>query len=114
MACKKNCEAKAVESLKFEVNEVKGCKPVGSQVLLELLTAQEIMNTRLHLNNNKPTNEYQAFVKAVGPNLNADVWGFKVGDRVLLSGSGVPVPNFDNCERDRVLMEPHCIKGVLV
>lgn len=111
MACKKNCEKTCAN---FEVKEVKGCVPVGSQVLLELLTAQEIMNTKLHLNNNKPANEYQAFVKATGPNLNPDVWGFKVGDRVLLSGSGVPVPNYDDSERDRVLMEPHCIKGVLV
>lgn len=111
MACKKNCETKACAN--FEVKEVKGCKPVGSQVLLELLTAQEIMNTKLHLNNNKPTNEYQAFVKALGPNLNPENWGFNVGDRVILSGSGVPVPNYDDSERDRVLMEPHCIKGVL-
>jgi co-chaperonin GroES (HSP10) len=111
MACKKNCETKV--SVNFEVKEVKGCKPVGSQVLLELLTTQEKMNTNLYLNNNKSSNEYQAFVKDLGPNLNPENWGFKIGDRVILSGSGVPVPNYDDSERDRVLMEPHCIKGVL-
>lgn len=105
--------SKKVEKLSLEVNEVKGCRPVGSQILLELLTAQEIMNTKLHLRNNKATNEYQAFVLACGPSITSENWGFKVGDRVLVSGSGVPVPNYDDCERDRVLMEPHSIKGVL-
>jgi co-chaperonin GroES (HSP10) len=105
--------SKKVEKLVFEVNEVKGCRPVGSQILLELLTAQEIMNTKLHLRNNKATNEYQAFVLACGPGITSESWGFKVGDRVLVSGSGVPVPNYDDSERDRVLMEPHSIKGVL-
>lgn len=120
---KKSCEGKGCKSgstcsSKFvapaEVQAVKACVPVGSQVLLELLTAQEIMNTKLHLNNNKPTNEYQAFVLATGPNFDGAAWGFKVGDRVLVSGSGVPVPNYDDSDRDRVLMEPHSVKGVLL
>ena len=119
---KKVCEGKGCKtgvtcgtfSAPKEVESVKGCHPVASQVLLELLTAQEIMNTTLHLNNNKPTNEYQAFVLATGPKFDADAWGFKKGDRVLVSGSGVPVPNYDDSDRDRVLMEPHSVKGVLV
>jgi co-chaperonin GroES (HSP10) len=106
--------AKKTEVLKFEVNQIKGCKPVGSQVLLELLTAQEILNTKLHLGNNKANAEYQAFVVAAGPGLKSDSWGFNVGDRVLVSGSGVPVPTYDESERERVLMEPHSIKAVLV
>jgi len=119
---KKTCDSKGCKSeapcgaytAPKEVQLVKGCVPVASQVLLELLTSQEIMNTRLHLNNNKPAGEYQAFVLATGPKFDGDAWGFKTGDRVLVSGSGVPVPNYDYGERDRVLMEPHSIKGVLL
>jgi co-chaperonin GroES (HSP10) len=96
------------------VNSIKGCVPCGSQILVEMLTSQEILNTRLYLQNNKPSAEYQGFVLAVGPGLKDSDLGFSIGDRVLISGNGVPVPNYDNCERDRYLLEPHAIKGVLV
>ena len=113
--CKKNKNlSDSAPELKLEVKDVVGCKPCNSLILLELLTEQERMGTRLHLQNNKPTAEYQAFVLSTGPNFNHDVWGFKVGDRVLVSGAGVPVPNHDRNERDKVLMEPHSIKGVLL
>ena len=102
------------EEVVSTLNPVTGCKPCGSQVLLELLTVQEMMGTSLYLKNSKQHTEYQAVVKALGPNLDPAVYGFKVGDRVLLSGTGVPVPNFDNNDREKILMEPYCIKGVLV
>jgi co-chaperonin GroES (HSP10) len=97
-----------------EVEAVKVVKPCGSQILIELLTVQEIMNTNLILNNSKQHTEYQGFVLAHGPGVDPSVYGFGVGDRVLLSGSGVPVPSVDNTsERERILMEPHSIKAVL-
>lgn len=93
-------------------SSVTKCTPCGYQILLELLTAQEMLNTKLILNENKTMREFQAVVLAVGPMLKED-YGFKVGDRVLLSGTGVPVPNYDNSERDKILMEPQSIKAVL-
>ena len=50
---------------------------------------------------------------AVGPNVKLDDWGFRVGDRVLISGSGVMVPNYAKSHRESFFMEPHSIKGVL-
>lgn len=97
-----------------DLQAVKGCRPCGSQVLLELLTVQEMMGTELFVKNTKTHTEYQAIILSLGPNLDPEVYGFKVGDRVLLSGTGVPVPNYDNSEREKILMEPYCVKGVLV
>lgn len=96
-----------------EVSAVKSIKPCGSQILIELLTVQEVMNTNLILNNSKQHAEYQGFVLDHGPGVDPSVYGFAKGDRVLLSGSGVPVPSIDNGDRDRILMEPHAIKAVL-
>lgn len=96
-----------------EVGAVKSVKPCGSQILIELLTVQEVMNTNLILKNSKQHTEYQGYVLAHGPGVEPSVYGFGVGDRVLLSGSGVPVPSYDDSERERILMEPHSIKAVL-
>jgi co-chaperonin GroES (HSP10) len=93
--------------------KISDCKPCGHQVLLELLTTQEMLGTKLIVNEQKNIREFQAIVLAMGPSIK-DEHGFKVGDRVLLSGSGVPVPNYDNNDRDKILMEPHCIKAVLL
>jgi hypothetical protein len=112
-SCKKDVSAQNVDVV-YESKEVKLCKPCNSLILLELLTEQERMGTRLHLQNNKPSAEYQAFVLSAGPNFDPSIWGFNVGDRVLVSGGGVPVPNYNNSERDKVIMEPHSIKGVLL
>jgi hypothetical protein len=72
-----------------------------------------MLGTKIIVNEaSKTMRDFQAIVLATGPLLKED-YGFKVGDRVLLSGNGTPVPNFDNCERERILMEPYCIKAVL-
>ena len=94
------------------VPEITGCSPVGSQILVELLTAQELYNTRLTITK-KVAEGFQGYIRATGPSVKTADWGFKVADRVVVSGGGVPVPNYDNNERDRVLMEPHSIKCVL-
>jgi len=109
-----SAKKKSVEEVvKVDLGPVTSVKPCGSLVLLELLTAQEMLNTELIVTKQKTMQEFQAIVLAVGPSLNPENWGFKVGDRVVLSGTGVPVPNFNHSEREKVLMEPHSIKGVL-
>ena len=61
----------------------------------------------------KPKDEARkAYILAVGPAV-ADNYGFKVGDRVILSGMGVPLPKFGSTDRDKVLVEPHAIKAVI-
>lgn len=110
------CETTAPVQFKApaEVTSVTGCKPCSGQILLELLTVQEMMGTKLFLKNSETHAEYQAYVLAMGPAVDARLYGFQVGDRVLLSGNGTPVPNYDNSERERILMDPYCVKAVLV
>lgn len=90
-------------------------RPCGSQVLIEMLTAQELMNTTLKLRDGTdPKVPMQGYVRAVGPNFN-ESWGFKVGDRVLISGSGVLAPSAcSKAGRDSFLMEPVSVRAVLV
>jgi hypothetical protein len=94
---------------------VTGVKPCGSQILIEFLTAQELANTTITLSEKTDLKvTLQGYVRAAGPSFKPQEWGFNVGDRVLISGSGVMAPNFDKSHRDRFLMEPHSIKSVLV
>ena len=100
-----------------ETGKVVDCKPCGNQVLIELLTTQEMANTKLILNNtNKKLGaEYQAIVLAVGPQVNFESFGFKIGNRVVLSGNAVPAPEYGpETEREKVLVDPTAIKAVLV
>lgn len=100
-----------------EVKKVTGCKPCGNQVLIELLTTQEMSNTKLFLNNTnkRAGSEYQAFVLAVGPQVDNKAYGFAVGDRVVISGNAVPAPEYGpESERDKVLVDPVTIKAVLL
>ena len=72
-----------------------------------------MLGTKLILSNESKTmKEFQAVILALG-SLVSENYGLKVGDRVLLSGNGVPVPNYDSSERDKVLMEPQSIKAIL-
>jgi co-chaperonin GroES (HSP10) len=94
---------------------VTGVKPCGSQVLIEILTAQELANTNITISEKTDLKvPLQGYVRAVGPGFKGEEWGFKVGDRVLISGGGVMAPAYDDCHRDRFFMEPHSVKSVLI
>jgi co-chaperonin GroES (HSP10) len=101
-------------STAYSVPSVVGAAPVGSQVLVEILHPQELLGTTITISDKTDVKvPLQGYVRAVGPAVKLEDWGFKVGDRVLISGSGVMVPNHDDLHRDRFFMEPHSIKGVL-
>lgn len=96
------------------VPEITGVKPCGAQVLIEILTVQELANTSITISEKTDLKvPLQGYVRAAGPTFKSEDWGFKVGDRVLISGGGVMAPNYDECHRDRFFMEAHAIKGVL-
>lgn len=109
-----------VEGNKFvkETPKVVDVEPCGTQVLVELLKPDEILGTKLHVGDNVKVGGPQGVVLKVGPNTDPDSWRFKVGDRVIISGTGVPVEN-SSCVvkkegREVVLLEPSAIKAVLV
>jgi hypothetical protein len=96
---------------------ITGCLPTGSCVLVELLTTQELQGTYLYVPEDaKGGGECpQAYVLNIGPKVPADI-GFKIGDRVMLQGTGAnPVPDFrGGNSRKMNLVEPHLIRAVLV
>jgi len=97
------------------MKKIKDVKPTGSQVLVELLSAQEAIGTNLIIEGDSAhTGAPQAYVLDAGPTCSPENWGFKVGDRVLLQGKHVPLPNLPEWTRMRSLVEPTMIKAVLV
>jgi co-chaperonin GroES (HSP10) len=102
------------DSLSTPVPKITDVKPCGTQVLIELLTQQELANTIITLSEKTDLKvPLQGYIRAVGPNFKSQDWGFQVGDRVLISGNGVIAPKYDSCHRDRFLMEPYAVKSVL-
>lgn len=96
------------------VPEITGVKPCGAQVLIEMLTVQELANTSIKISEKTDLKvPLQGYVRAVGPCFKSEDWGFGVGDRVLISGGGVIAPNYDDTHRDRFFMEAHAVKCVL-
>jgi hypothetical protein len=99
----------------MSVPKISGVKPTGSQVLIEILTPNELMGTKLAITDKVDLKvPLQGYIKSVGPSFNPETWGFNVGDRVLISGSGVIAPNYDDSNRDRFFMEPTAVKSVLL
>jgi hypothetical protein len=98
---------------------VVGVNPCGSQVLVELLTAQEALGTILQIDSAASVNGApQGYVLALGPKVASD-WGFKVGDRVTLHGNYTPLPEGQKLDRKNpnrpwILVEPIQIKAVFV
>lgn len=102
-------------SVSKEVGTVVNVKPVGTQVLIEILTPQEMAGTSLMLTERTDLKvPLQGYVRAAGPMCRCNDYGFQLGDRVLISGTGVKAPDYDGSHRDRYFMEPHAIKSVLV
>ena len=96
------------------MKKVSHVKPVGSQILVEFLTAQEQLNTSMILNEESNVGATQGYILAFGPALKHEDWGLAVGDRVLLQGTYVPVPVSGQNNRKCGLVEVHNVKGVLV
>jgi hypothetical protein len=101
------------------VPSVTGVKPCGTQVLVEILTSQEALGTKLVVSETASVSGApQGYVLAVGPKVSSDL-GFQVGDRVTLHGNFTPLPegqkfNKKNPDRPWILVEPHQIKAVFI
>lgn len=95
-----------------KTSKIVGVKPTLSLILVEHLTAADVNQSQLIVSDTADYGAPQAYVLALGPTVSKEA-GIKVGDRVLLQGNYVPVPNFDRNERERGLVEMHNIKAVL-
>jgi co-chaperonin GroES (HSP10) len=104
---------KADEPKAVSVPKVIGAKPIGMKILVEMLTPQEMMgSTVVHVNKDANIKDPpQGYILAIGPMLEADKYGIKVGDRVLLQGTFVASPS--NGQRQQGLIEVHTIHAVL-
>lgn len=99
-----------------QIPAVVGVKPIGSQILIELLNAQELSgSTKLIIGSENAAKEWapQAYVVALGPSVTKE-WGVAVGDRVAVVGNFNPMPISSPNGRKLVIIEPHVIKAVLV
>lgn len=94
---------------------ITGVKAVGSFILVEHLTEEEVMNTRLCLpKKDEEKGGNQAYIIDIGPALEREKWGFEIGQRVLLQGSFVPVPKVKSNGRKIGVVSPHDIKAVFL
>lgn len=99
--------------MKKNAKPVVDVKPANSSVLIERLNPQEALGTKLTLGDKSDYGAPQAYILAFGPNLPKEC-ELKVGDRVILQGSYVPMPNYDGHYRERGVVEIHNIKAILV
>jgi len=86
-------------------------KAPGGFVLVEMLTSEEVLATRLELPNAKGVPP-QAYILDIGPAVDS-LYGLAQGQRVLLQGSFVPVPRFKE-GRDLGVVSPSDIKCILL
>ena len=97
------------------MKKVVGARPAGYQILVELLTEQELLNTVLHITGNKESNKTpEGYVRAFGPMFDHVKHGLSVGDRVQLTGTFVPAPKHNDSHRQYGLVEWSAVKSVLV
>lgn len=91
-------------------------KPLGTMVLVELLSPNEMMGTSLYVGENAKDedNAPRAYLKGWGHSLDADKWGLKVNDLVILTGTYIPTPVKGEKNRRLVLVEFSALKGILL
>ena len=96
----------------MSINSVKEVLPSGSQLLVDLIDPKELVDTVLYLKENYGKNEPpQAYILKTGPMVSPE-YGFKEGMRVVLVGNYTPMPKIG--KEKLAVVEPHCIKAILV
>jgi len=91
-------------------------KPVGMSILVSLLSAKEILGTKLHLPNVEQTDFPQAKILSFGKKFEpvAKEYGIDVGDRVVIAGDYMPLPKCDAYAGELALVDWSAIKAVLI
>lgn len=95
------------------MKKIVDCTPGATLVLVEMLDAQEILGTTLVVpGEGADVGAPQAYILKVGAMVDVG-FGYEPGQRVLLQGSFVPVPDYGDAIRPKGLVNPHDIKAVL-
>jgi hypothetical protein len=95
--------------------KITGYKPVASQILIEILTAQEVSGTKIYVEKDVKLGAPQAYIRGFGPSFKPEDWGYNMGDRVVLTGNFTPLPKIDdNDPHQWGVIEPTSIKAVLL
>ena len=94
-----------------KAGKIYDAKAPGGFVLVEMLTSEEALATRLEIPNSKSLPP-QAYILDIGPAIDAK-YGLEIGQRILLQGTYVPVPKFKE-GRDLGIVNPSDIKCILI
>ncbi len=95
------------------IKKVVNAKATGQSVLVELLSANDVMETSLHLGEKTKVEAPQAYIVDIGPQVDREKFGVTVGDRIVLSGGFIPLPKGDS-GRQRGIIDVFSIKAVLI
>lgn len=97
------------------VPAVKAIHPAGSSILVELLSPEDILGTKLVMREDAKVGNQQAYIVEFGPTVKQDEVKLKVGDRVLIQGKAMELPEtkkFSSSKKKLCLVEIHNIKAV--
>lgn len=113
--------------------KLKEYKPTGSNVLIEIINPEEMVETKIELVGSAAGSlaegfgAPQGYILALGPGVKPEDWGFDVGNRIAFSDKLTPLPQVglkgesdDNLtasgkvKRARGLISPSGVKAVLV
>ena len=97
------------------MKKVIDCTPGATLVMVRMLDANEVLGTTLVLAGDTDPDQGapQAYILKLG-SLVDEKFGFEPGQRVLLQGTFVPVPQYGDDEHMKGLVDPHNIKAILV
>lgn len=96
--------------------KVKEIKAVGNSILVELLSQQEMAETNFILVEKDKKDSMgppQGRILKMGPFVDYENYGIKEGDRVVLTGSFVPMPRVGN-DKTKAIVDVTAIKAVLI
>lgn len=94
-------------------NKIVGAKATGQNLLVELLTTNEVMQTTLTLGEKTKVDVPQAYIIDIGPSVDKEKVGVNVGDRIILSGGFVPLPKALDSDRQKGIIDCWSVKAVL-
>ena len=92
--------------------KIKAVHPFGSKILVEVLSAEETIQTSLFVSETAmDEGAPQAYIIEVGPGVSPET-GIKVGQRIYWSGKGTSI-NDPRSKKIRALLEVHNIQGLI-